>query len=83
MVGEKLHDWLVDLYTRIFLDRADEAHREERRARLEAFFDASIDCYVAALQAGYPEAEARGSKPAGPAAGRRRLSCASLRSHRR
>jgi len=59
VLGEQVHDWLVDLHTRVFLDRADEAHREDRRARLEAFFDASIDCYVAALEEGYPEAEAR------------------------
>jgi len=59
VVGDQVHDWLVDLHTRVFLDRADEQHREARRERLEAFFDATIDCYVTALEAGYPEAEAR------------------------
>ena len=59
VVGEYTHDKLVDLHTRVFLDRAAEQHREDRRAHLDDFFDATIDAYLAALQAGYPEAEAR------------------------
>jgi len=43
----------------VFLDRAAEGTREVRRDRLEAFFDATIDIYLTALQTGYPEAEAR------------------------
>jgi len=59
VVGPKVHAWLVSLHTRVFLDRADEEYAEERRAHLDDFFAATIDTYVAALQAGYPEAEAR------------------------
>jgi PAS domain-containing protein len=59
VVGAKVNDWLVDLHTRVFLDRAAETAVEERRAHLEAFFDATMDTYVAALEDGYPEAEAR------------------------
>jgi hypothetical protein len=50
---------LVDLHTRISLGQADEPHREERREHLESFYAATIDMYLAALQAGYSEAEAR------------------------
>jgi len=50
---------LVRLHVRVFLARADEDRREERRAHLEALFDATVDAYLAALQAGYSEAEAR------------------------
>jgi hypothetical protein len=59
VVGQKTNDWLVDLHTKVFLDKADEAHREDRRAHLDDFFDATMDTYVAALDSGYPEAEAR------------------------
>ena len=59
VVGEKVSDWLVDLHTRVFLDRAAEGRAEERREHLEAFFEVTIAIYVAALEAGYPEAEAR------------------------
>ena len=59
VVGQKTNDWLVDLHTKVFLDKADEAHQEERRAHLDDFFDATMDTYVAALDSGYPEAEAR------------------------
>jgi hypothetical protein len=59
VVGTKVHDWLVDLHTRVFLDRADEQHREDRRAHLEDFFDATIDTYVTALEEGYEEENAR------------------------
>jgi hypothetical protein len=59
VVGQKTNDWLVDLHTRVFLDKADESHREARRAHLDDFFDATMDTYVAALDSGYTEAEAR------------------------
>ena len=59
VVGEVAREKLVDLHTRIFLAKADEDHREARRAHLEDFFDATVDSYVAALEAGYTEAEAR------------------------
>ena len=50
---------LVKLHTKIFLGKADEGRREERRAHLDDFFDATMDTYVAALDAGFSEAEAR------------------------
>ena len=50
---------LVKLHTKIFIGKADETHREERRAHLDDFFDATMDTYVAALQADFSEAEAR------------------------
>jgi hypothetical protein len=59
VVGPKISSWLVDLHTGVFLDRADEAHREERREHLDDFFACTMDTYVAALEAGYTEAEAR------------------------
>ncbi|WP_135823887.1 DUF6149 family protein [Halorussus ruber] len=59
VVSDIVSEKLVDLHTRIFLEKADEAHREERRERLDAFFDATMDTYLAALQEGAPEAEAR------------------------
>ncbi|WP_246984329.1 DUF6149 family protein [Halorientalis marina] len=59
VVGQKTNDWLVDLHTKVFLDKADEERAEERRAHLDDFFDATMDTYVAALDSGYPEAEAR------------------------
>ncbi|WP_435144463.1 DUF6149 family protein [Halobaculum sp. P14] len=59
VVGNVVHDRLVGLHTDVFLGRADEAHREERRDHLDDFFDATMDAYLAALDEGYPEAEAR------------------------
>ena len=59
VIGDVASDKLVDLHTKIFLDKAAEEHREERRDHLDDFFDATMDAYVAALQAGYTEAEAR------------------------
>jgi hypothetical protein len=60
ILGEAVNDKLVDLHTGVFLDRASEdADREARRPHLEAFFDCTMDTYVAALREGYPEAEAR------------------------
>ena len=57
VVGDYAHEKLVDLHTRVFLDRADEAHREERRAHLEGVFDATMDASLAALGEGYPGVE--------------------------
>jgi PAS domain-containing protein len=59
VVGDFANRKLVDLHTDIFLGKADEARREERREHLDAFFDATMDAYVAALEAGYTEAKAR------------------------
>ena len=59
VVGDVANDKLVDLHTSIFLNKADEDRREERRDHLDSFFDATMDTYVAALEAGFPEAEAR------------------------
>ncbi|SDY55672.1 DUF6149 family protein [Halopenitus persicus] len=59
VIGEVAHDKLVDLHTTIFLNKADDDRREQRRAHLDDFFEATMDAYVAALEAGYPEAEAR------------------------
>ena len=59
VVGDMVADRLVDIHTDFFLDWAEADRQEERRDRLEAFFDATIDTYVAALAEGYPEAEAR------------------------
>ncbi len=50
---------LVRLHTKIFLGKADPAHADERKARLDALFEATIDTYLRALQAGFSEAEAR------------------------
>jgi len=59
VVGEKVSDWLVDLHTRVFLDRAEEGRTEERREHLDSFFEVTMDVYVTALQAGFEEAQAR------------------------
>lgn len=59
VVRDVTRDKLVDLHTRVFLERAPQEQREERRCRLEAFFEGTIDAYLAALQEGYSEAEAR------------------------
>ncbi|MFC6785054.1 DUF6149 family protein [Halobaculum halobium] len=59
VVGDYVNERLVGMHTDIFLDKADEERREGRRAHLDEFFDATMDTYVAALEAGYPEAEAR------------------------
>ncbi|PSQ43300.1 hypothetical protein BRD07_02055 [Halobacteriales archaeon QS_9_68_42] len=59
VIGDIANDKLVDLHTGIFLDKADESNREERRQHLDEFFDATMDTYVAALQAGHTEAQAR------------------------
>jgi hypothetical protein len=59
IVGDVANDKLVDLHTNYFADTAAEGHQDERRDHLAAFFDATMDTYLAALDAGYPEAEAR------------------------
>ncbi|WP_435099364.1 DUF6149 family protein [Halorubrum sp. N11] len=59
VVGDVANDKLVDLHTSIFLNKADEDRREERRDHLDSFFDATMDTYVAALETGFAEAEAR------------------------
>jgi hypothetical protein len=59
VVGDLVNDKLVDLHTGIFLDKADPDHRADRRAHLDAFFDCTMDTYLAALRAGFREAEAR------------------------
>ena len=59
VLGGVVNDKLVDLHTRVFAEKAPESRREERRDHLDDFFDATMDTYVAALDAGYPEAEAR------------------------
>ncbi|MEF8872447.1 MAG: DUF6149 family protein, partial [Haloarculaceae archaeon] len=59
VVSGYVNDKLVNIHTDVFLDRAEEAHREQRREHLDDFFDATMDTYLAALEDGYPEAEAR------------------------
>ncbi|WP_134671316.1 DUF6149 family protein [Halorussus marinus] len=59
MVSDLVKGKLVDMHTDIFLGKADAERREERREHLDAFFDATMDTYLAALQDGAPEAEAR------------------------
>ena len=59
VVGEKVNDRLVNLHTNVFAEKADADRADERRAHLDDFFDATMDTYVAALEAGFPEAEAR------------------------
>ncbi|WP_255149058.1 DUF6149 family protein [Halorarius halobius] len=59
VIGGAVNDKLVDMHTDIFLGKTDEANRGPRRDHLDDFFDATMDAYVAALEAGYPEAEAR------------------------
>ncbi|WP_435319300.1 DUF6149 family protein [Haloarchaeobius sp. TZWSO28] len=58
VIGDVANEKLVDMHTKIFLKKADEEHREERREHLDDFFDATMDTYVAALDY-MPEAEAR------------------------
>lgn len=59
VIGDMAREKLVDLHTRIFLKKADETRRAERRDHLDDFFAATMDSYVAALEAGFPEAAAR------------------------
>ncbi|MFO7926418.1 MAG: DUF6149 family protein [Halobacteriota archaeon] len=50
---------LVKMHTRIFLGKTAERNHEARRDHLDSFFDGTMDSYVAALESGYTEAEAR------------------------
>ena len=50
---------LVRMHTKIFLGKADPEHADDRKARLDALFDATMDSYLKALQEEYSEAEAR------------------------
>ena len=59
VIGDVAVEKLVNLHTRIFLNKADEDRQEERRAHLDDFFGATMDTYVAALEDGFSEAEAR------------------------
>jgi hypothetical protein len=59
VVGDLVRERLVDLHVGVFGERAAEGRREEREPRMAAFFDRTFDTYVAALDAGFPEAEAR------------------------
>ncbi|SFR60510.1 hypothetical protein SAMN04487947_2743 [Halogeometricum rufum] len=59
VVGDIATEKLVDLHVRVFGEKADPAHREEREPHMEAFFDLTFDTYVAALESGFSEAEAR------------------------
>ncbi|QIB75453.1 hypothetical protein GL213_03755 [Halogeometricum borinquense] len=59
VVGDIATDKLVGLHVRVFGEKADPDHREEREPHMEAFFDCTFDTYVAALEAGFSEAKAR------------------------
>lgn len=59
VIGDLATEKLVDLHTNVFMGKADPARAEERRAHLDGFFDATMDTYVAALEASYTEAAAR------------------------
>lgn len=59
VLGDIVSDKLVSLHTKVFLERAPSEQAEERRERLEEFFDASMDAYITALHEDYSEAEAR------------------------
>jgi hypothetical protein len=59
VVGDVVRERLVDLHVDVFGERAVDGRRAEREPRMAAFFDRTFDTYVAALEAGYPEAEAR------------------------
>ncbi len=50
---------LVRMHTKIFTKKADPDHADDRTDRLDAFFAATMDTYLRALQDGYSEAEAR------------------------
>ncbi|WP_372909639.1 DUF6149 family protein [Salinigranum sp.] len=59
VVGDIARDKLVDLHVDVFGRKADEGRREEREDHMAAFFYCTFDTYVAALDAGFTEAEAR------------------------
>jgi len=58
-VGDVVHEKLVDIHVSVFGGWADPEYREERIPHLEAFFDASTEMYLTALQDGFDEATAR------------------------
>ena len=59
VVGPKAREKLVDLHVDVFGSKAADGRREEREPRLGPFFERTFDTYVAALEEGFPEAEAR------------------------
>jgi PAS domain-containing protein len=59
VVGDVARSKLAGLHVDIFGERAAEGRRAEREAHMEGFFENSFDAYVAALEAGFTEAEAR------------------------
>ncbi|SDY40606.1 DUF6149 family protein [Halobellus clavatus] len=59
VVGDIATDKLVDLHVRVFGEKADPSHREEREPHMAAFFECTFDTYVRALEEGFSEAEAR------------------------
>jgi hypothetical protein len=59
VVGDIARDKLTDLHVDVFGKRAAEGRREEREAHMAGFFRNTFDTYVAALEAGFTEAEAR------------------------
>ncbi|KTG09339.1 hypothetical protein AUR64_16295 [Haloprofundus marisrubri] len=59
VIGDIATQKLVDLHVSVFGKKAEEGRREEREPHMEAFFDCTFDTYVAALDAGFSEAEAR------------------------
>ncbi|ELZ82641.1 hypothetical protein C453_16188 [Haloferax elongans ATCC BAA-1513] len=59
VIGDIATEKMVDLHVRVFGERADPDHREEREPHMAAFFECTFDTYLAALGEGFPEAEAR------------------------
>jgi hypothetical protein len=59
VVGDIATDKLVDLHVRVFGEKADPEHREEREPHMAVFFELTFDTYVRALEEGFTEAEAR------------------------
>ena len=59
VVGDLASQGLVRLHTGVFAGKADPDHAEERKPHLDELFDATMDTYLAALQEGFTEAEAR------------------------
>ncbi|SEL54305.1 DUF6149 family protein [Haloferax larsenii] len=59
VIGDIATEKMVDLHVRVFGERADPDHREEREPHMAAFFECTFDTYLAALDEGFPEAEAR------------------------
>jgi hypothetical protein len=59
VIGDVARDKLVDLHVDVFGERAAEGRRGERESHMAAFFENTFDTYVAALESGFSEAEAR------------------------